>query len=337
VAGPADELKELGDTFDDLLDRLDRAFQGQRRFIANASHELRSPLTRQRTITEVALADPDATAEALRAAHKRVLVAEMQQQRLIDALLALARGQAGLHQSRPVNLAVITAHVVEARQDEARRRGIALTGSFGAAATTGDPRLVERLVTNLVDNALQHNVPQGRVEIRTWAAQGQAHLDVSNTGPQVPADTIEGIFQPFRRLDTDRTHNDNRLGLGLSIVQAIADTHRATISACPRLAGGLHIRVSFVAAALPVAGALPLQLGSGQGVLVHLVGSVGEGERADVLERRGQREVLAQPALPPPSRTARVTRAAASALRSLPKRGQSEVEGSPRRSRWPPS
>ncbi|ADP79506.1 sensor histidine kinase [Pseudofrankia inefficax] len=245
VEGPADELKLLGDTFDELLDRLEQAFDAQRQFIANVSHELRSPLARQRAITEVALGDAEANAATLRAAHERVLVAEVQQERLIDALLALARGQASVQHPRPVDLADITARVLDARRDEASRRGLKISTSLDHAETTGDPRLVERLATNLIDNAIRHNQAGGRVDIRTSTHSGSAHLDVANTGPVVPAAAVERIFQPFRRLDPDRTHSGDGLGLGLSIVQAIANSHGAAITTSVRPEGGLHIRISF--------------------------------------------------------------------------------------------
>ncbi|MDQ1539435.1 MAG: hypothetical protein QOH29_161, partial [Actinomycetota bacterium] len=159
--GPDDELKELGDTFDDLVSRLDSAFQAQRRFVANASHELRTPLARQRTLAQVALADPDATFESLRTAHERVLAAGSEQEQLIEALLTLARGQAGINRHDVFDLAAVTGRVVESLGTDATRRGLDLDVSLTPAMVTGDPRLVERLVTNLVDNALRHNVAQG--------------------------------------------------------------------------------------------------------------------------------------------------------------------------------
>jgi signal transduction histidine kinase len=209
---------------------------------------------------EVALGDPGANAETLRTAHERVLVAVMQQQHVIDALLTLARGQVGLQQPRHVDLATIAELVVESRREEAQRRGLTMSSSLASAPSLGDERLVERLIINLVDNALQHNRTQGQVEIRTSTSDGNAHLDVMNTGPVIPEDAIERIFQPFRRLDTDRTHNDGRLGLGLSIVRAIADTHHATISTQPLPDGGLHIRITFAAAGRASSGeAAPVQ------------------------------------------------------------------------------
>jgi signal transduction histidine kinase len=245
LAGPDDELKELGDTFDALLARLDGSFQAQRRFVANASHELRTPLARQRTLGQVALADPDATVESLRAAHERVLAAGGQQQRLIDAMLTLARGQAGTDRHEHFDIAGLTMQILATRSPEATARDIDLRTNLRHAPVAGDPRLVERLIANLVDNALRHNRPGGHVDVRTQTRAGQAVLSVSNTGPVVPHDAVDELFQPFRRVDADRTSHGDGLGLGLSIVQAIADAHHATITALPRPRGGLSVEVRF--------------------------------------------------------------------------------------------
>jgi signal transduction histidine kinase len=243
LTGPDDELTELGDTFDGLLARLDASFHAQRSFIANASHELRTPLARQRTIGQVALADPDACTESLRAAHERVLAAGAQQERIIESLLTLARGQAGLHRHDRVDLAGLTEQILAARGAEAAARDIDLRTTLRPAPTGGDPRLVERLIANLVDNGLRHNHPNGHLDVRTETRDGHAVLTVTNTGPGIPADAIERLFQPFRRLDPDRTGDG--LGLGLAIVQAIADAHDATIAAQPCSHGGLTIEISF--------------------------------------------------------------------------------------------
>ncbi|GAA4731970.1 sensor histidine kinase [Phytohabitans rumicis] len=248
LQGPNDELKELGDTIDDLLTRLEASFQSQRRFVANASHELRTPLARQRTVVQVALADPDATIDTLRTAHERVLNATYQQERLINALLTLARGERGLDHRRPVALSEVATEVLLTRETEAGRRGLSLTTRLDDARTLGDPHLIERLVVNLVDNALRYNVAAGRLEVATTTRAGAAVLTVTNTGPVVPADQVSRLFQPFQRLDADRTRHDGGLGLGLSIVQAIATAHGATISAHPRPEGGMEIIVAFPAA-----------------------------------------------------------------------------------------
>jgi signal transduction histidine kinase len=258
LQGPGDELKELGDTIDDLLARLEASFQSQRRFVANASHELRTPLTLQRLVVQVALADTDATVESLRTAHERVLNTTYQQEQLINALLTLARGERGLDRRQPVDLTDLTTEVLLARDTEARRRGLRLTTRLDQAHILGDPRLIERLVVNLVDNALRYNVPSGRLEVSTTTRAGTAMLTVTNSGPVIPADQVSQLFQPFQRLDADRTHHDGGLGLGLSIVQAIANAHSATISAHPGPEGGMEITVTFPSAEHPAApGTLP--------------------------------------------------------------------------------
>ena len=165
--GPSDELKELGDTFDDLLGRLEASFASQRQFAANASHELRTPLAWQRTLVQVALADPDADAESLRAAHERVLASGAQQERIIEALLTLTRGQAGLDRREPFDLATLAGRVLHARQSQARDLQLAIQADLAPAPAAGDPRLAERLIANLADNALRHNAPGGHVEVVT--------------------------------------------------------------------------------------------------------------------------------------------------------------------------
>jgi len=248
LEGPDDELKQLGDTFDELLSRLEASFQAQRLFVANASHEMRTPLARQRVLGQVALADPDATVSTLRTAHQRVLAAGAQQERLITALLTLARSQSGIETHEPFDLADLVEQSLTTRRAEAEARGLTLRAELRSAPTAGDPRLAERLVTNLVDNALRHNVAHGSVEISTGIVAGKPELSVANTGPQVPADDIETLLQPFRRQKPDRAGKDvDGFGLGLSIVQAIAKAHDATLAVRPRPDGGLAIRVVFSA------------------------------------------------------------------------------------------
>jgi signal transduction histidine kinase len=245
LGGPRDELTELADTFDGLLARLGAAFTAQRQFIANAAHELRTPLARQRVISQVALADPDISIESLRAAHERVLASGARQQQLIDALLTLARGQAGLDKRDPFDLAEVVSKVLADRQPELHRRNLTLRTTLGPAPTAGSPQLAERMAVNIIDNALRHNLPGGQIEIVTGTRDSRALLAVANTGPAVPSTAINRLFQPFQRLAADRTSRADGLGLGLSIVQAIADAHDATITASPRPEGGLFIEVSF--------------------------------------------------------------------------------------------
>jgi signal transduction histidine kinase len=243
--GPDDELKELGDTFDRLLGRLETSFRSQRQFIANASHELRTPLARQRTLVQVAMSDPDATIESLREAHEETLTANQQLERLIEALLTLARSDAGLDRRESFDLAQVTDHVLLARDSETTRRELHLTTTLNPAPTTGDPHLIERLVTNLVDNALRHNITSGHVQVTTGTSAGHATLSVTNTGPTIPTSEIGRLLQPFQRLGANRTRHDGGLGLGLSIVQAIATAHNAVLAAHPRPGGGMHVTVTF--------------------------------------------------------------------------------------------
>jgi signal transduction histidine kinase len=245
LAGPRDELKELGDTFDSLLDRLESSFRAQRQFVANASHELRTPLARQRVLGQVALADPEATVDTLRAAHERILVAGALQERMIEALLTLTRSQAGLEAREPVDLARLTEEAVVGRADEAGYRAVTFEPEIAPAVIAGHRNLAERLVANLVDNAMRYNNPGGWVRVATATEGGRASLVVANTGPVVPADAVESLFEPFHRLGDTRAAKPDGLGLGLSIVRAIADAHDATVEVLPRPEGGLEITVSF--------------------------------------------------------------------------------------------
>jgi signal transduction histidine kinase len=249
--GPDDELKDLGDTIDHLLGRLERAFDAQHQFVANASHELRTPLARQRTVVQVAPDDPAATVESLRTAHERVLAAGAQQERLIEALLSLARGQAGRDRRQPLDLAVVTETVFQGPSMVFGHEGLDLRAELAPAPTFGDAQLVEQLIANLVDNAIRHNRPDGSIRVITNTLGGHAVLVVTNTGPLVPADAVGQLFQPFQRLSTDRDSRGEGLGLGLSIVRAIADPHAATISVHPRREGGLEIEVTFPPASTP--------------------------------------------------------------------------------------
>ena len=242
--GPGDEIKDLADTIDGLLARLEAAFDAQRHFAANASHELRTPLALQRTTLELALADPAADAGSLRSACEEVLTTGQHQERLIEALLTLARSQQGLGQRAPVDLAAVAGNVLRIRHPAARDRGLHLTARLGPARTVGDPRLIERLIANLVDNALTHNATGGQASVTTDTIAKHGVLTVTNTGPAVPADQVDRLFQPFQRA-ADRISQPEGTGLGLSIVAAIAKAHDAVLTARPAPGGGLAVTVSF--------------------------------------------------------------------------------------------
>jgi signal transduction histidine kinase len=242
VDAPYREFTELADTLDSLARRLAEAFAAQRHFVANASHELRTPVAVQRTLLQVTLADPGATPDTLRAACHQALTLGEQQEHLINALLTLAHGQRGVDRWEPIDLGGLARTAVQARDEHARLRDIRLHSALAPAWVTGDPHLVASLVTNLVDNALRHNIAGGTVEISTTAA---GRLSIGNTGAVIRPDEIERLFQPFQRHGTDRTQHTGGHGLGLAIVAAIADAHGAGLTAHARPGGGLDITVGF--------------------------------------------------------------------------------------------
>jgi signal transduction histidine kinase len=246
LRGPDDELRELGDTIDGLLARLEASFRSQRQFVANASHELRTPLTVERALLEVALADPDASAHSLRHTCERVLACSEEQERLIEALLTLASSERGLERREPLDLGAVVDETLHATDAEAQLRGVRVTSAIVSAPTLGDRRLVARLARNLVDNALRHNVAGGAVEVATGSAAGRATLTVANSGEPIPPEQVQQLFEPFQRLAGRTDHREGH-GLGLSIVKAIATAHGATLTSRPRPEGGLWIAVRFPA------------------------------------------------------------------------------------------
>ncbi|MBQ1047251.1 HAMP domain-containing histidine kinase [Micromonospora sp. C51] len=243
LTGPRDEVRELADTFDQMLERLDRSFDGQRRFVANASHELRTPLALNRALVELAVSRPDAPAEVRRLGEALLSVNE-RHERLIDGLLTLADSESEVTERAAVDLAEIAAHVVE--QVAPGYPGVPVRRSLEPARAVGDPVLLERLAFNLVENALRHNVPaDGWVRVRTGQVAGRPTLVVVNTGPVIPSYEVETMFQPFRRLSRERVAGTRGFGLGLSIVRAVSRAHGGTAEAEPRPDGGLTVTVTL--------------------------------------------------------------------------------------------
>ncbi|TDC79296.1 HAMP domain-containing histidine kinase [Streptomyces hainanensis] len=248
LSGSYHEVRELADTFDTMLERLDRAFDGQRHFVANASHELRTPLTLSRALVELAMHRATASPDVRRLGES-LLEINARHERLIAGLLMLARAEHEHHDHSPVDLADVVTHVVAGTAHEAARAEVAVHESAAPAPMTGDALLLERLVHNLVENAVRHNTEDGdgwvRVASRT-AADGTVEIEVTNTGQTIPPYDVPGLFEPFRRLGgPDQVVSGRSAGLGLSIVRAIADAHAGTVTAEPRAGGGLTVTVSL--------------------------------------------------------------------------------------------
>ncbi|MEQ4723266.1 HAMP domain-containing sensor histidine kinase [Nonomuraea sp. B19D2] len=242
---PTDELTELGHTLDDLFARLEASFDAQRHFVANASHELRTPLAGLHTLLEVALADPDADTDTLRSACQEALALGGHQERLVQALLALATSERGVTRWDTLDLAHVVEGVLASRRGQATQTGIDLAEHLTPAVTAGDPRLIESLVANLVDNAIRHNHADGHVEITTQTSGTQAALTVTNSGPVIPGNQLQRLFQPFQKLAPERHGRRDGYGLGLAIVNAVTHAHHATLTTTARPEGGLSITVRF--------------------------------------------------------------------------------------------
>jgi len=239
LQGPRDELRELADTFDTMLERLDRAFSTQRQFIANASHELRTPLTLMRTATDVVLAKPRPTVDELVAMAAEVRQAVGHCQRLIDALLILARTDHKPARTEPLDLAAVAEDALDGRAPA----GVTITATLGEAPVTGDAVLLERLIVNLLDNAERYNTDGGTITITTAASEAESVLRVVNSGPVIPPEQVTHLFEPFTRLH-DRTRHDGS-GLGLALVASITSAHHGTLRTTAPATGGLDITIGL--------------------------------------------------------------------------------------------
>ena len=250
LRGPHDELRELADTFDAMLDRLQDSIEAQRRFVANAGHELRSPLTVIRTEADVALADPDADVADLRRMGEIVLEATDRTDALLDGLMTLAHSQRALVGHEPVDLAFSARRAVADASRAAAERGVRISLHPEPAPAVGDEALLARLAGNLVDNAVRYNRRGGSVEVFTGSAVGSAWLRVLNSGPRIAAADLSRLTEPFERLG--RASDEPGAGLGLSIVRAVAEAHGGTVTFAAPGTGGLDVCVELPAA--PAAG-----------------------------------------------------------------------------------
>jgi signal transduction histidine kinase len=242
LTGARDELKELADTFDGMLGRLDAAFATQRRFVANASHELRTPLTVMRTAIDVTLAKPSPTARQLTDMAVRVRRSIDRAESMVEALLTLAVSDQGKLSTEFTDLATWAEDAIDAAAPEIERLDLRVDTTLDPAETTGDPQLLERMIWNLVDNAVRHNEPGGWITLRTGTSDAAVYLEIANSGPFIPDDAVPSLFEPFRRVEARAGVRDG-VGLGLSITQSVATAHGATVTARSQPAGGLDISV----------------------------------------------------------------------------------------------
>jgi signal transduction histidine kinase len=248
LAGPQDELKELADTFDAMLARLDAAFASQRRFVANASHELRTPLTVMRTAIDVTLAKPERTPAQLEAMAAEVRQATGQAERLVEALLTLARSDRGTGPRSVLDLAVLAEDALDAVTPAIKSGSLRVTTELEQGLAVGDPVLVERLVGNLIDNAVRHNIPGGWLELASGSREGLAFFSVANSGPAIDQQEVAALFEPFhRRCQHAGPDAPEGSGLGLSIVASVVRAHHGDVAATPVPDGGLTVTVRLPA------------------------------------------------------------------------------------------
>lgn len=243
LVGPADELKELADTFDGMLERLHSAFASQRHFVAKASHELRTPLAIMRTEVDVGLADPDADVAELRAMGDTVRETVDRCERLIESLLMLARSEAATGGAEPVDLAAMAAFCITDLHARSEEAGVQVRDELEPAWAQGEPGLLERMIANLIDNGIRHNVGGGFLNVSTGVLDGRASLVVANGGARIDPAEVRTLSEPFRRLD----RSAGGFGLGLSIVSSVVDAHGGTMRIAAPEAGGLEVYVELPA------------------------------------------------------------------------------------------
>jgi signal transduction histidine kinase len=242
--GPDDEFKQLADTFDVMLERLDSAFTSQKRFVANAAHELRTTLTAMRTAIEVTLSKSTRTPKQMEAMAVRVKRSVEQAEAIVEALLTLATSEIGPQTEEAIDLATAAEDALDASGAAIEHRRITVEAVLDPALARGDRVLLERMIANLVENAVRHNNQGGWIRIRTVQGADDAVFEIANTGPTIAPDQLPTLFEPFARAK-QRVDSADGVGLGLSIASAIAGAHDATIAGHPRAGGGLEISVTI--------------------------------------------------------------------------------------------
>jgi signal transduction histidine kinase len=240
LAGPDDEIKQLGDTLDGMLERLERGFTNQGLFIANASHELRTPLTTTRAALEIPLAQGRVPTD-LKPSLERALEANRRSEELIAALLLLAQGRLAQPDRQVVDLEEITRSALASSQAEANERGVTIHETLMPAPVSGNPTLLAEAIGNLVENAVRHNHRGGDVWVTLAAEPAGARLVVENTGATYTPDAVARLAEPFHRHDATRLSGPAApgFGLGLAIVSSVADMHGGSLELAPRDGGGV--------------------------------------------------------------------------------------------------
>jgi signal transduction histidine kinase len=242
TVGPErDETARLALALNDMMDRLASGYDAQRSFAANASHELRTPLAVQRTLIEVSMAGAKSP-DQITLLTDQLLATNERNERLIEGLLVLSESDRGLVSRTPQRLDEIAGFVVEIHREMAAKAGVTLRPDLTETVVLGERVLLERLVINLVRNAIAYNVDGGEVLIIVGA---NPTLVVENTGSQIAAESVGGLFEPFRRGTADRTHHGGGAGLGLTIVRSICQAHDGTVDAWPGSRGGLRIEIQL--------------------------------------------------------------------------------------------
>lgn len=245
LSGPKDEITELATTFDAMMDRLEHAFEAQRRFVADASHELRTPIAVAATSIDVVLAKPDRTPQQLEAMAHDVRGALTRVEQLVDGLLALTRSEQLDRGREQVDLAILAEDALDVHSAAIRARGLTVDGELGEARMVGDPALLDRMTGNLIDNAIRHNVDGGRIRVTTAATDTGVVLTVTNSGAVIPGPAIEQLRRPFHRLGGRARTEDHGLGLGLAIADAVCRAHGGMLTLVAVQSGGLEVRVDL--------------------------------------------------------------------------------------------
>lgn len=246
IAGPNDEIRDLADTFDMMLVSLERSFATQKRFAANASHELQTPLATTQTMIDVTLADPDATTNQLRALAHRIREVNRSSIETVDALLDLANVDYTINKSENIDLRLATLGVLRELLPEAEGSNIRVLSPLDSAIATGNPVLIRQAISNLIRNAIRHNIPGGEVAITTTQTDTQAVLTITNTGRHVTNEEVATLAEPFARGQHRGLTRGAGHGLGLAIVEAIATAHRGNLSLRARPGGGLTATLTLL-------------------------------------------------------------------------------------------